>query len=369
MKILHVLGSNGWGGAERLACTLHRLAKQHGHSSMLDGPAFPELLGGVAADTGEPLASRPSERIQLLWALSARKRRRAFAPDVVHAHLATPGLAGAAWLIAGQTPLVVTFHLLRRIPRWPRDYFAPVQSERVLRAISRRSSRSAFVTVSAADLGYFRSIVPDIQPKVVVNAPPLPPSRAGRPPTLPFPEGAIKLLSVGRLNRQKGLDRMARALSDPRVRALPWHWIVVGEGEERARLGAQMAELGLEGRVTLVGFLPAHGIFEQADLILSPSRFEGMPLVVLEALAAGRPVVASRIAPHVELLGHVPGSLLPEDERDWPSALANVFADASALSDLRNAQAGAFRGDMRERFWAEYLQIYEEVRALPPAAT
>jgi len=361
MRILHLLASNGWGGAERVACTLHRLAERHGHTSMLDGPAFPALVSGVASDTGQQMASASYERFHLLWALAARRRRRAFDPDVVHAHLATPGLAGAAWLIAGRTPIVVTFHLLRRIPRWPRDYFAPVQSERVLARLSRAEPRSAFVTVSAADKSYFESVVADVRPEVVVNAPPLPPLRAPRPVALPFPDGALKLLSVGRLNEQKGFDRMLRALSDPRVRRTPWHWVIVGEGEDRSRLAAQIAETGLQDRVTLAGFIPAHGLFEQADLVLCPSRFEGMPLVVLEALEAARPVVASRIAPHVELLGHVPGSLLPEDDRAWPESLAILFEDGRARSALRAAEAVVSRAELREKFWADYLRIYETV--------
>jgi glycosyltransferase involved in cell wall biosynthesis len=361
MRILHVLASTGWGGAERVACTLHGLAKQHGHSSLVDGPAFPALLAGVKEDTGERLESAPYERVHLLWALAARNRRRRFEPDVVHAHLATPGLAGAVWLIAGQTPMVVTFHLLRRIPRWPRDYFAPVQSERVLRAISRRPCASAFATVSAADKAYFESVVPDIRPEVVINAPPLPSIQAARPSTLPFRGGMLKLLSVGRLNTQKGFDRMLRAMSDPRVRGLPWHWIIVGEGEERPRLAAQIAGQKLQDRVTLAGFMPAHGLFEQADLVLCPSRFEGMPLVVLEALGAATPVLASRIAPHVELLGHMPGSLLPEDDGDWADALALLLTDARALSGLRSAQAFASPAEMRQRLWTDYLRLYERV--------
>ncbi|HVW29460.1 MAG TPA: glycosyltransferase [Polyangiaceae bacterium] len=359
MRILHVLASNGWGGAERVACTLHRLAKQHGHTSMLDGPAIPELLSGVVEDTGEPLKSASYERRQVLWALSARRRRRQFEPDVVHAHLATPGLAGAAWIIAGSTPMVVTFHLLRRIGRWPKDYFAPVQSERVLTAISRRPSPSAFVTVSEADKHYFESVVPRIRPQVIVNAPPLPPVAAKRAPVLPYPPGVLKLLSVGRLNSQKGFDRMLRAVSDPRVRELPWHWIIVGEGEERPRLAAEIGERGLGDRVTLAGFIPAHGLFEQADLVLCPSRFEGMPLVVLEALDAARPVLASSIAAHEELLN--PGALLPEDDREWAAALAALLREGQASSGVQKAPAMASQPELRERFWSSYLRLYETV--------
>src|SRR5581483_1053317 len=99
----------------------------------------------------------------------------------------------------------------------------------------------------------------------------------------PFPPDKLKLLSVGRLSEQKGFDRLVRALSDPKIRDLPWHWVLVGDGKERQRLEASVAAGGLEAKVTFAGFLPSNGLFQQADLVLCPSRFEGTSLVPLEA--------------------------------------------------------------------------------------
>jgi hypothetical protein len=60
------------------------------------------------------------ERIQPLWAVAARSRPRSFRPEVVHAHLATPGLSGAAWPIAGSRPMVITMHLNASLADGPR---------------------------------------------------------------------------------------------------------------------------------------------------------------------------------------------------------------------------------------------------------
>ncbi|HEX4337936.1 MAG TPA: glycosyltransferase family 4 protein [Polyangiaceae bacterium] len=361
MRVLHLLASNGWGGAERIACTVHRLARDHGHTSMIDAPARQELLDGVSDETGDGTATSGLERHHPIWALAARRRRKRFAPDVVHAHLASPGLASAAWLIAGSAPLVVTFHLLPRTVRWPNDYFMPVSSPRVLGALSRRKSRQIYVAVSAGDAERISGYVPGCETAVALNAPPLPPFRARPRQELAFPDGVLRLLSVGRLNEQKGFERIVHALSDARVRELPWHWIIVGSGPEQARLESEISARGLKDRITLAGFMQSEGLFESADLILSPSRFEGMPLVPLEALLASRPVLLSRIPPHYEVLGAVPESFLPEDDAEWGAALAALLSDREALENLRTAQLAAAPKDPRERLWHDYSAIYERV--------
>src|SRR5688572_21423584 len=110
MRVLHLLAGTGWGGAERMGCLLHQLAQQHGHESRIDGRGLPELIEGARAACGVELQRAEADTWR--WALGARARRRAYEPDLVHAHLATPGLAGAVGLIAGRRPLALTFHLL-----------------------------------------------------------------------------------------------------------------------------------------------------------------------------------------------------------------------------------------------------------------
>jgi len=361
MRVVHLLASTGWGGAERVACTLHRLATTHGHASRLDGPALPMLVAGVATETGETLPATVLERARAFWALGARTRVRAFAPDVVHVHLATPRYAATTWFIAGSLPLVVTFHLLPPNVPWAKDYLMPVHSERVLARLGQRRRRPTFVAVSAADRANLETLFPGADTAAVVNAPPLSPVRDEQHPVLPFPKGVVRLLSVGRLDEQKGFDRLVSALADPRVRSLPWHWVVVGDGGERARLEASVVANGLDGRVTFAGFTPAHHLYEQSDLVLCPSRFEGMPLVPLEVLLSRKPVLVSRIPPHQELLGAAPASFLPESDTEWAAALVGPLSDPTARAALLDAQSAVSRVDPRERLWQDYLRIYERV--------
>src|SRR6201992_1349312 len=125
MRILHLLAGTSWGGAERMACTIHALSRAHGHDSRIEAPALPEIVRGVR-EAGAELDAAAETRAGP-WALGARRRRARVQPDVVHAHLATPGLASAAWWIAGGTPLSLSFHLLPA-ERWPNDYLLRVPS-------------------------------------------------------------------------------------------------------------------------------------------------------------------------------------------------------------------------------------------------
>ncbi len=109
---------------------------------------------------------------------------------------------------------------------------------------------------------------------------------------------------VGRLDRQKGIDWLLPQL--PGVfRACPQHdLIVVGEGRQRLALEQLSAALGLAGRVHFVGFRPdVPEVLAACDALVLPSRWEGMPNVVLEAMASGKPVVANNVEGVAELLG------------------------------------------------------------------
>jgi glycosyltransferase involved in cell wall biosynthesis len=157
------------------------------------------------------------------------------------------------------------------------------------------------------------------------------------------------LVAVGRLNREKGFGVALDALAD-----LPGALLaIVGEGEERRRLEQQVDRLGLVDRVRFVGACPPDEVaayLAAADVFLFPTeRDEAAPVVLLEAMASGTPVVASELGGIPEVVGEsgVAGMLVrPGDSAALGRATRKLLDDAA----LRERMAAA----ARERVLAEY---------------
>ena len=335
MRVVQLCPSAAFGGTEAVAETLHRLGLQAGWQSTLVVPTSP--------------GSAPSRVNWRQWAWSQR-----LDADVVHAHLPSPERLGAALVAAGRLPMVVTFHLLPHDQPWPRDRVTKLPTPWLLRLAAWRS-RTRWVALSRHDRGQLAPMLGD-RPRVVRNAPPE--ARDAQP--IDWPGRGLRLASVGRLHEQKGFDRMLLALAHPTLLALDWHWVIVGEGTEQGALEALCNRLGLKERVRFAGAMPAAAVLRGADLLLSPSRYEGMPLVPLEAAEAGVPVLASSIEAHRELFSEVPAALLPEEESAWPATLAAMMGSRDAQAQLRRACVGVLDADPRRSLWRAYEALYHE---------
>jgi glycosyltransferase involved in cell wall biosynthesis len=147
------------------------------------------------------------------------------------------------------------------------------------------------------------------------------------------------LLSVGRLAVQKDQAMLLDALA--RLKNRPWRLTLVGNGPLRGDLERQAARLGLASRITFAGFVDPLPHFAAADLFVLPSRWEGLPAVALEALAAGLPVVATDCAPGLtELLAALKLPATPVgDATAFAQAIKRVLDNPSDPISLSNAAA------------------------------
>ena len=103
-----------------------------------------------------------------------------------------------------------------------------------------------------------------------------------------------KLVAVGRLARQKGFDRLIATFARLAPKHPDWSLLIYGEGKERGPLEAEVERLGLNSRISLPGVRKDMSrVFGSADVVVLSSRYEGYPNVLLEALAAGCPVIAT----------------------------------------------------------------------------
>ena len=147
---------------------------------------------------------------------------------------------------------------------------------------------------------------------------------------------APQLLAVGRLSQEKGFDLLLRAMAEVREQFPEVRLILAGSGREEMALKALSSELGLKAAVRFAGHVDRpYELFPEATLFVLPSRHEGMPNALLEAAAAGLPLVATPASGGVaDLLRGRPGAWLA----------AEISAEALAatiLAALRTIRFGA----------------------------
>lgn len=152
----------------------------------------------------------------------------------------------------------------------------------------------------------------------------------------------VLLVGVGRLTVQKDFATLLRALAHLPPDVPAWRCVIAGEGERRADLEVLVSALGLAGRVRLAGLVPdVAGLLRGADAFCLPSRYEGLPLVLLEAMAAGLPVVAFAIPGVAEIVTDGVHARLAAAGDE--GALARVLADLLADESLRASLGAAGR--------------------------
>jgi glycosyltransferase involved in cell wall biosynthesis len=182
-----------------------------------------------------------------------------------------------------------------------------------------------------------------------------------RPRRLPGPTtGPVTLVSVGRLRPPKDFTTLVRAMTavDPGSARLR----IAGDGPERAALATEVARLGLDRVVELLGTRSdVDDLLAAADLFVLSSDSEGLPMSVLEAMAAGLPVVASAVGgvPELVLDGETGALVPPRDSAALAGAIRRIVADP-ALRD-RLGEAGRRRVEREfslARFQHEHLEIY-----------
>lgn len=144
-----------------------------------------------------------------------------------------------------------------------------------------------------------------------------------------------ELVAVGRLTRQKGFDLLLRAFAKIAGDFPAWQLTIYGEGDERKPLESLCNELGLTSRVGMPGVTDKHGDWiEKAGLFVLSSRYEGQPNVLLEAMAAGLPVVSfdCPLGPGEMIVHGENGLLTPPEDAE---ALARDLAELMSNDDMR----------------------------------
>ena len=164
---------------------------------------------------------------------------------------------------------------------------------------------------------------------------------APAPLPAPPPGGGVSLVTIGRLSEQKGQLILPPVIAALRARLPGLRLTIVGDGDLRRPLEARIAELGLAGSVTLTGWLAEREVraaLREAQALILPSFAEGLPMVVMEAMASGRPVIATHIAGIPELVEDgVTGWLVPAGDG---AALEEAVIALATATPAERAEMG-----------------------------
>ncbi|MDB5350892.1 MAG: family glycosyltransferase [Planctomycetota bacterium] len=288
------------GGAEKAFVSLAtRLDRSRWAPSVVClGPEAP--LAGSLRHAGLPVTCLDVHRRRPIRAvLRLANVLRAIRPELIqsflfHANLATKlaaPMAGRPWVVGG-------VRVAEREKTWH------LRSDRLTQRLSAGSIcvSKGVKTFSMGEGGIGEDrllVIPNgIDPIHIDLASPIEKSKLG------LSDGSRVILFVGRITLQKGVTLLLQAFEEAAKRHPEWHLVIVGDGPERPDLQAQTeADPNLRGRVNWLGRrddVPA--LMKMADLFVLPSIWEGMPNVVLEAMAARLPVLAARVEGIEELV-------------------------------------------------------------------
>lgn len=278
-------------------------------------------------------------------------------PDLVQCWLPQMELLGGLACLTRRTPWVLGERSSERA-------YPPTLKNRLRFRMA--SFASAIVSNSVAGDEFWRSRAKPHVPRYVVrNALPIgdiaaaPAATAGE---IAIPPGVPLVLTAGRLDAGKNTAAFVRAIGQVSA-AVPVQALVCGDGPLRLHIEQLIVERDLKCSVRVVGYAPnLWSLMKRAAVFVSPSRFEGSPNVVLEAMACGCPLIVSDIPAHRELLDECSALFVAHDD---PQDIARGIEDL-----LANPAAAAQRAD-RARHRAEqhaaplvarqYLAVYEDV--------
>jgi glycosyltransferase involved in cell wall biosynthesis len=290
----------------------------------LDRDRFAPLLGTRPDDGTQTatLAERASvATVELGVSRSVGELRRAFRsarPDIVHIH--TPSTSGLAKLAlaarsAGVHRVVLTLHQVApdRLP-W--------RSRAVNRIGHHLIDTTLAVSTDAAETQATNAGLARRRIQIVPNGVEDVPTATATGDLLPRHNGDVWAGYFGRLAEEKGVDTLIDAVARARQQGADLRLLVAGEGYEREALEARARQTGCGDAVLFTGYRPdARALMGEVDIVVHPPRFEGFGLVVAEAMAAGRPVVASDVAGGI-----------PEMVREGETGMLVPYADVETLS-------------------------------------
>lgn len=362
LRVTHVVLRLDVGGLERVVIDLLREAPHMRHRASVLCIERPGALAGEAEATGAQVISvEKGAGLKLRTFADVAEALARLSPHIIHTHQLGALFYSGIPAMQREIPVLHTEHG-KQAGTWRTAWIS--------RWSGLFASRFCCVSRDIADEATRRHIVSRDKVRIISNG--IDTDRFQQPGDEPdirqrlgIAPGAPVIGTVGRLSEIKRQDLLIRAFADIKRRRCDAHLVLVGEGPERDALTAVSRELGVGDSVHLVGqqcerehYLRIMNIFALS------SRSEGMPLAILEAWAAGVPVVASRVGGIPELVEHENNGLLfnSGDAADLANCIEALLEDpdrARRLADSGRARVlSSYRlTHMAQAYHNQYLEL------------
>ena len=345
LRVAHVLNSPGRGGVPHVAAALIRQAdpaRISPHLFYLKDGAAPDLAAGLNIPCGRGSGGKSGAMLALVNWLGAHSI------DILHTHSYRPNLYGR---MAGA---VLRPDGLRIVAHYHNDYSDKWRDPAILAAERRLAAvTDAAVAVSDAVARQVAEAVPGLPAlEVIENGVDrarlaAAGARAQTRSELGLEPGQTVVGLVGRVCHQKGVDVFVEAALALVARYPEARFLVVGDLEDRAlhaRLSEEISTAGQHHVIRFTGYREDMGaVFAALDVVAAPSRWEGFGLVLAEAMAAGVPVVASRVGCIPSVVGNAARLVPSEDPAALAAEIGALLADPKARATL--VRAGRIRAE------------------------
>lgn len=328
MKILHVITSSNFGGAEQYLLHLIKEQKRKGHEIYLYRHPFGKRDDEAAAVADRDVMTRVFNSISPVHLARICRFIHREGVHVIHTHLAKASILGGIAGLLCRKPVIATVHGMNT----GKDY---------------RFS-TALIAVSRAVKEYLLQKGGCSKPVHVIHSGIPDPGTQKREF---LKEGTLRLLFAGRLSREKGIDLLIPRLAS--CCDIPWTLTVAGEGSMKEELLALSRRFQVEERIRFTGFVPHMGpLFLGHDCLVLPSRKEAFGLVIIEAFAHGMPVLAAATGGTTEIITPESGGILYDSSSDtsFNVALKQLFNGENLIRMGRQAY-----GSYRRRFTLEIM--------------